>query len=53
MMEYWILLWKTIFIVTIVAFSVMAVWVTIGGYIDIKKLFTRLNETHSKSRESS
>lgn len=52
-MEFWMLFWKITFIVTIIAFATMAVWVTIGGYIDIKRLFARLNESHGKPREGS
>ncbi len=47
-MEFWILFWKIIFIVTILAFSGMAVWVAVGGYQDVKKMFARLEESHRK-----
>lgn len=35
-------LWRVVFIVSVAAFSVMAVWVTIGGARDIKRLLTTL-----------
>lgn len=37
-------LWKVVFIVSVGAFSVMAVWVTIGGARDIKRLLTTLKK---------
>ncbi|MCS1407944.1 MAG: hypothetical protein M2R45_01107 [Verrucomicrobia subdivision 3 bacterium] len=43
--NFWILLWKGVFILTIWIFTGMAVWVTIGGFRDIKRLFARLKES--------
>lgn len=43
-MEFWILLWKAVFVGAILIFAVMAVWVTVGGYHDIKRLFDRLRD---------
>jgi hypothetical protein len=43
-MDAWILLWKALFFVSIAIFAGMAVWVTIGGAADIKRLFARLSE---------
>jgi len=40
----WETIWKTLFIVTLIVFSAMSVWVTIGGYHDIKKLLKSLSE---------
>lgn len=40
--EFWMTLWKVVFIVSVGAFSIMAVWVTIGGARDIKRLLTTL-----------
>lgn len=45
-MDFWILLWKAIFIVSLTVFAGMAVWVTIGGARDIKRLFRTLDEQH-------
>ncbi len=43
-MEFWTLIWKILFIASIVVFAGMAVWVTIGGYQDIKTLLQRLQD---------
>ncbi len=43
----WITLWKGIFILAVLVFAGMTVWVSIGGYHDIKKLFQRLKEDES------
>ncbi len=45
-MTFWILLWKSVFILTISAFSVLAVWVTFQGARDIKSLFASLRRQH-------
>ena len=41
-MTFWMTFWQIVFIVTVIAFAGMAVWVTIGGYKDIKVLFEKL-----------
>ncbi len=38
----WETIWKLLFISTLVVFAAMSVWVTIGGYKDLKKLFSQL-----------
>jgi len=43
-MEIWILLWKALFVVSLSAFSVMAIVVTIGGYKDLRRLIVKLKE---------
>lgn len=43
-MNHWIILWKIIFILSLGLFAYLAVWVTIGGYRDIKQLFSTLNK---------
>jgi len=48
-MEFWILLWKVVLIAGISLFAVMAVWVTVWGARDIKKLLQTLNEEHEAS----
>ena len=45
-MHAWMLLWKIVLIAGIVLFSIMAVWVTIWGAFDIKKLLQSLNTEH-------
>ena len=47
-MSFWIGLWKAVFIVGVVLFAGMAVWVTVGGARDIKRLFSRIDESHRK-----
>lgn len=45
-MESWMTLWKVVFVVSVGAFSLMAVWVTIFGALDIKHLLKTLREEH-------
>lgn len=45
-MAFWVILWKTVFIVTVTLFGIMAVWVTFQGARDIKDLLTALRERH-------
>jgi len=47
-MEFWILIWKVVFIFAVIIFTFMALWVTIGGYFDLKKLFRKLKDTDSE-----
>lgn len=44
----WETIWKTLFIVTLIVFSGMSVWVTIGGFQDIKKLLKSLSEAENE-----
>lgn len=48
MMAFWVLLWKVVLVVGLAVFAGMAVWVTIGGARDIKRLFNRLDEQHRR-----
>ncbi len=43
-MEFWILIWKAVFIFAVIIFTCMALWVSIGGYFDLKKLFRKLKD---------
>jgi len=45
-LEFWIVLWKIVLIGGLILFASMAVWVTIGGVFDIKRLFQRIAESH-------
>ncbi len=45
-MQAWMLLWKIVLIAGMVLFGVMAIWVTIWGAFDIKKLLQSLNTEH-------
>ena len=47
-MNAWIMLWKIVFVVGVILFAAMAVWVSIGGLFDIKKLFARLAQEHEQ-----
>ena len=44
-MEFWITLWKVVFVATVAVFAGMSVWVTFGGWRDIKKLLARLRKS--------
>jgi hypothetical protein len=41
-MEAWAAFWKIVFFVSITAFAAMSVWVIIGGFFDIKRMFADL-----------
>jgi len=47
-LEFWILLWKIVLIGGLILFGSMAVWVTIAGFYDIKRLFKRLAENREE-----
>lgn len=44
--EFWMNLWKFVFIVSVAAFTVMSLWVTVGGALDIRALLRILREEH-------
>ncbi|MEN8254451.1 MAG: hypothetical protein ABFR33_03170 [Verrucomicrobiota bacterium] len=46
MMEFWEALWKTVFVCGLASFALLAVWVSIGGARDIKKMLRNLNQEH-------
>ena len=50
-LSFWILLWKIVLIGGLLLFASMAVWVTIGGFFDIKRLFARIAESHQQEAE--
>jgi len=52
-LEFWIVLWKIVLIGGLILFGSMAVWVTIAGVFDIKRLFQRLAESHEKEKGES
>lgn len=43
---FWISLWKVVLIGSLALFGCIAVWVTIGGYFDVKRLFRTISESH-------
>lgn len=45
-MNAWIILWKVVLIFGLGIFAVMAVWVAIAGFGDIKKLFATITKSH-------
>ena len=47
-LEFWIMLWKIVLIGGVTMFGLMAVWVTIGGVFDIKRLFARIRASHEE-----
>ncbi len=42
----WEILWKFVLIVGVSLFAVMAIWVTIAGARDLRRLLTRIDESH-------
>lgn len=50
-MNFWIALWKVVFIFSVGIFAVMAVWVTIASLGDIRKLFATLDKSHREKAE--
>ncbi len=50
-MAFWIVLWKIVLIGSLVLFAGLAIWVGIGGYFDIKRLFARIAESHEQESE--
>ena len=45
-MQAWMLLWKIVLIAGILLFGIMAIWVTIWGAFDVRKLLQSLNTEH-------
>ncbi len=51
-MNAWMLLWKIVLIAGMVLFACMAVWVTIWGAFDIKKMLQAINAEHETGATS-
>ena len=49
--SFWIILWKAVFILGLAVFAGMAVWVTIGGARDIRRMLERIKEEHEHSED--
>ncbi len=47
----WQTLWTVLFFLSVAIFAGMSVWVTIGGYRDLKTLFRRLNEDQTNDSD--
>ena len=43
-METWAFIWKVVFIGVLSVFAGMSVWVTVGGWADVRKLLQRLSD---------
>lgn len=52
-MNFWIFLWKSVLILGITVFAGMAVWVSIGGAKDIRRLFERIEKSHQSQQDDS
>lgn len=48
-MKSWMILWQIVFVGGLALFAGMAVWVTIGGFRDIKRMFERIERSHDSS----
>lgn len=42
----WMILWKIVLIGGMIIFGITALFVTYFGFLDIKKMFTVINEEH-------
>ena len=51
-LDFWIWLWKAVFVISIGLFSVLAVVVSIGGALDVVKLIRSLRSTHADSEKT-
>ena len=52
-MQAWMLLWKIVLIAGMILFGVMAVWVTIWGAFDIKKMLQSIQREHETGSSES
>ena len=50
-LQFWVVLWKILLVGGLILFGAMAVWVTIGGFFDIKRLFKRITESHQQQQQ--
>ena len=51
-MKVWMFIWQVVFVVGVGLFAGMAVWVSIGGARDIKKLLAKIEGDHSGDPET-
>ncbi len=47
-LSFWILLWKIVLVVSVLLFGSLAVWVSIGGLFDIKRLIAKIVASHEE-----
>lgn len=56
-METWMIVWKVVFIVVLALFALLSIWVTIGGFKDIRELFATMDaaqqEANQKQKQNS
>jgi len=50
-MNFWITFWTILFFAAVAVFAGMSVWVTIGGWKDIRDLFRDLDREHKQDEE--
>ena len=50
-LQFWIILWKIVLVGGVSLFGILAVFVTIGGFYDIKRLFARMAEDRKRKEE--
>ncbi len=50
-METWALIWKICFIVVVTVFAGMSVWITIGGWQDVRALLRKLKDDDEAEQE--
>lgn len=46
----WMILWKFVLIAGVILFAALAVSVTIGGFVDIRHLFSNLRRQHAQQQ---
>ncbi len=47
--ELWTILWKVALIASVILFSGMAIWVSIGGAFEVKQMLSRLGKKDEDS----
>ena len=45
---FWATLWKIVLVLGVTGFAGMAIWVTIGGAADIKRMFAQILANHAE-----
>jgi hypothetical protein len=51
MITFWIITWKAVLVLTLAAFAVMTVFVTMGGAVDIRDLLRRLQAAEEEREQ--
>ena len=50
-MNAWMAIWKVVLVFAVGIFAVMAVWVAIAGFRDIRRLFAAIERSHQDQAE--